>query len=343
MSSRGAKVKLMAGLAVAAAATLAVPAAQAAFPGTNGKIAYVCVKGSFTATSDPREICTIKPGGTEKRLTNNSVGDFNPSFSADGTEIAFDRSKSATCPASACSDIYRMSATGGNVKRLTKTSSASESDPAWSPSGKKLAYAKGSGGNPPKIVLMRASDGTVLKALGTGFEPNWSPDGAKIAFSKEDHLWCTLDQQFCVAGYGIYTMSASDGSGKTMLTSTTEYADGTACSVDQGCPETNGNPNYAPSGTLIAWDIFDSDAQTGSIWRMTAGGGSKTGLIPFGSVGTGCPQHPAYSPDGLQIAFADGYYCNTGGQNPQIWVKTLASGSPVSVANGFQPDWVPAP
>ena len=324
-------------LAILAAST------HAAFPGTNGKIAYVCTKGAFTATHNPQEICTVKPGGTPARLTTNDVFDLNPAFSADGTKIAFERgSNSPSCasPGDPCGDIYRMRADGSGVVRLTNTPSTTESDPSWSPDGKRIAYAKNPLGANPKIVVMRASDGAVLRTLGTGIEPDWSPNGRRIAFAKRDHLWCVGAN--CVQGYGIYTMSAGDGSGKTMLTSTTNYADGTPCNATEGCPETNGNPNWTPNGASIAWDIFDSQSQEGYIYRMNANGSGKSSLVPSGTV-PGCPQHPAFSPDQTQVVFSNGTYCASGGNPPSIYVRSLSGGAATNVAAGFEPDWGPKP
>jgi len=338
-------MRSIAGCIVSAAALLVItPAAtQAAFPGANGKIAYVCSKGSSTPTRDPREICTVNPGGAPARVTTNSVADLNPAFSADGTKIAFEESrKPSSCPSPGdpCGDIYRVRAGGSGLTRLTNTASTSESDPAWSPNGKQIVYMKNLFSGHPKIVVMRASDGTVLRTLGPGIEPSWSPNGKRIAFARLDHSWCVgVD---CVGSYGIYTMNASDGSAKLELTSTTQYADGTPCDSTEGCPETNGNPNWAPSGGAIAWDIFDSQAQQGYIYRTSASGGGTSPLVPSGVV-PGCPQHPAWSPDQTEVVFSNGTYCANGGNPPSIYVRAVSGGAAMQVAAGYEPDWGPKP
>jgi Tol biopolymer transport system component len=105
--------------------------AEAAFPGKNGKIAFMCVRGGYS------EICTMNANGDNKtQLTNNNrVYDSNPVFSPDGKKIAFASDRSGTW------DIFIMSANGTDLKRVT-TSESNEAVPAWSPNGNKIAFAR---------------------------------------------------------------------------------------------------------------------------------------------------------------------------------------------------------
>jgi TolB protein len=327
-------------------AAIAPQLAGASFPGTNGKIAYVCSLGQATVNHFPQEICTVIPGSKPVRLTRNSVADLNPDFSADGRTIAFEESHQAsTCHSPLCanSDIYTIRANGTGLKRITHTRSVSETDPSLAPSGRLIAYAKDLFKGNPKIVVVRVSDGKAVRTLGAGVAPSWSPNGKRIAFAKRDHLWS--DGAFSVGDYSIYTMSAGNGSSKTRLTSVTTYADDRSCPpAPEGCPETNSKPDWSPNGRSIAWEIYDSKAENGYIFRMTTGGGSKSSLIPFGAVGLGCPQNPSYSPDKKKLVFSDGVYCNPpGGNPPSIWVRSVAGGAPARVAAGYQPDWGPKP
>jgi TolB protein len=331
------KASIVAGVLLA----LAIPAAAAAsFPGADGKIAYVCVKGGDTATRNPTEICSVRPGGSPARLTTNAVADLQPAYSANGRKIAFARArKPSTCPIAAqCSDIYVMRADGSGVDRLTKTG-ASETDPTWSPDGKKIAYVKNVISGNPKIVVMRASDGKTLDTVTTGIEPNWSPDGKRIAYAKLDHSWTDPSSggTFAIGDYSIYTVSAR-GSGAVRLTRTNKYADGSPCpDPPEGCPETNGSPTWRPNGKQIAWDIYDSKLQKGYVDLMSAGGGTGTRVAS----GPGCPEDPSWAPDGSGLVFSDGPYCSSGGNPSSIYVTS--TGGVTKVAAGYEPDWGPKP
>lgn len=63
--------------------------------------------------------------GTLKRLTTNGAHDMAPTWSADGSKIAFASTRSGH------SQIYVMPSTGGTQVRITNTSTE-EMQPAWS-------------------------------------------------------------------------------------------------------------------------------------------------------------------------------------------------------------------
>ncbi len=119
----------------------AVGTAQAAFPGTNGKIAFSSVRDGNL------EIYVMNPDGTNQtNLTNNAAEDFEPAWSPDGTKIAFTSRRDGNY------EVHVMNADGSNPVNLTNNS-AQDGEPAWSPDGTKIAFTSLRSGNYETYVM----------------------------------------------------------------------------------------------------------------------------------------------------------------------------------------------
>src|SRR5918998_2768310 len=125
-----------------------------------GQIAFTRITNQ-TGMDIESDIYTINVDGTaERRLTNTLGLDGFPSWSPDGTRIAFstDRDGGGNW------EIYVMDSDGTHQRRLTHTPEKKESVPAWSPDGKNIAYVADTFGNNPMIWLMEA-DGSGHRRL----------------------------------------------------------------------------------------------------------------------------------------------------------------------------------
>jgi Tol biopolymer transport system component len=158
------------------------------------------------------------------QLTVNTEQDFNPAWSPNGTQIAFEHRDG-----SGDDEIFKMAANGTNQRRLTDNV-VSDNGPAWSPSGTKIVFVSSRAGN-DNIYVMNAVDnnndgnGDNLKRLTSNPEndlsPAWSPDRTQIAFHSDRD------------GNGeIYVMNAN-GSTQTRLTITS-------------VPANENNPDWQP-------------------------------------------------------------------------------------------------
>jgi len=138
--------------------------AEAAFPGNNGKIAFVSNPGG----SRPPEIVTMKANGDNKTiLTDNEASDLSPTFSANGKKIAFSSFRDGN------SDIFTMSANGTDEKRVTK-SEKRDWYPAWSPDGTRIAFTGSRAGERiAGIYVMKAAPESETNR--PSFEPDWQP------------------------------------------------------------------------------------------------------------------------------------------------------------------------
>jgi dipeptidyl aminopeptidase/acylaminoacyl peptidase len=197
-------------------ASIAEPAA-AAFPGTNGPIAFERVGANgpgiaavnadgtnsrpeltaappadrdaswssdgrrlaFTSLRDGNEeIYVLDVGnGAQTRITFSAARDHDPSWSPDGSRIAFASDRDGN------SEIYTMPSAGGVPRRLT-FDPADDRQPAWSP-GRAIAFASNRGGD-TDIYVVDEQGGVpqqVTRELDQDVDPSWAPGGSRLAYS----------------------------------------------------------------------------------------------------------------------------------------------------------------
>lgn len=167
--------------------------------------------------------------------------------------------------------IYLTNVGTGTLKRLT-TEPGNYRDPAYSPDGEKIAFARaGAGGGKYDIYVMEAGGGgatQVISGPGQDYNPAWSPDGRRIVYACEGD-----DPDICVAD--------ADGSGAEVITGdeTVDY-----------------DPAWSPDGERIAYSTVDH------IYTMTPDGGDRT-RITVDSPGVE-RYDPEWSPTGVKVAYA---------------------------------------
>jgi dipeptidyl aminopeptidase/acylaminoacyl peptidase len=114
-------------------------------------------------------------GANPIRLTNNSAVDAQPSWSADGTRIAFSSQRDGL-PL-----IYVMNADGSNPLNVTQSTTLDSSDPEWSPDGTTIAftsYERVGRTNADEIFLINADGSNIRRVTTTSFDEHelaWQP------------------------------------------------------------------------------------------------------------------------------------------------------------------------
>jgi TolB protein len=137
-----------------------------------------------------RGIYVLGSNGGRPRRVLRGTGFSLPAWSPNGLELAVVRDEADLSTA-----IYVVRSDGKKLRRLLRPQpprsapqwssvAASETEPAWSPDGRRIAFQAGDG----HIVVGTLPDGR-RHELGTGYEPAWSSDGSRIAFSLDDALW----------------------------------------------------------------------------------------------------------------------------------------------------------
>ena len=110
------------------------------------------------------------------------TGDMSPSWSPDGTRIAFTAYRGGN------PSIWIMNADGSAPVRLTTPPNAGDYFPTWSPSGDSIAFQRIDGSS-SRIGLVAAAGGgpRFLTFAGDAYSPAWSPlDADRLAITLRD-------------------------------------------------------------------------------------------------------------------------------------------------------------
>jgi Tol biopolymer transport system component len=180
---------------------------------TDGNGAMYFIRTTYEVGRASTEVYRANPDGSnEVRLTINGYIERGISFSPDGKVIVFS-STDENKDLSGRQSLYVMDSDGTDVRRLTASAFASDTEPAWSPDGTKIAFSRALSMQDKimtKIHVLDMSSGRTTELTGSGLSdtsPRWSPDGGKIVFSAREHSW---------PGSHIYIMN-SDGTDLTRI------------------------------------------------------------------------------------------------------------------------------
>jgi Tol biopolymer transport system component len=248
---------------VSALAVLVAPLvpAGATFAGANGRIAF-----GEVGVRHPR-IGTVNPDGSGLAwVTSRRFSADHPSWSADGTTIAYQRYGQGNW------QIWTMRADGTDQRRVI---GGGATTPSFGPDGR-VAFARGGD------IWTVKPDGTAAVNLTpsttyTDSSPSWSPNGTWIVF-----------QRCCYAGFGgqatqIIRM-APDGTAKRNLSG-------------NGGATADFHPDFNGSSTEIVFSRYDGTSYD-RFWAMAADGSNQHKVDPQQN-GSSC----VWSPDGMRIAY----------------------------------------
>ena len=257
---------------------------------------------AFTSERDGnREIYVMDAdGGNQRRLTNSRLVDWDPAWSPDGRHIAFTANGRRGDWGARGGDleIYVMDADGTNQRKFTNNL-RQDTDPAWAPDGKRIAYTSTIDRN-REIYVIDSAWGVPRRLTNSGdvhihnWKPSWSPDGERIAFTSNRD-----------GNLEIYVMDADGGNQRRLTNSDDVHIH-------------NWKPSWSPDGRRLAF-ASNRDGNW-KIYVMNADGGQQRNRTKDMD-----GDDPSWSPDGKRIVFVserDGnkeiYTINAGGRrHPQ--------------------------
>jgi Tol biopolymer transport system component len=349
---------------------VAASRSDASFPGANGWIAY---ESSSTGLEIDRDIWateqTTEGVLTTVRLTNDILTprrDLFPAVSRNGREIVFSRRHPTEADDTELWTMEARDADGdgfGDAVAPLTDNAVRDDNPAWSPNGKKLAYAS----SPPEAPVPQPSDIYVMKRCDPLKAPRTLPRDPNT-FSNQ-HPVFSPDGEW-IAWAGVYTGAAPD---VDLLITQSDGSGPVIKLTDTAGPVGETHPEFSPDGTKLAFSsnrdktgdgvLDDQDIYVMRVFARDADGNlvltpetadnvpvSITDEMIDGVTKTN-ERWPAWSPVGASIAVWSGLgAANSPSQHPGIWVIAAdGTGKPLRITDPLvnpaplRPDWALRP
>jgi Tol biopolymer transport system component len=365
-------VSVAAALAVAVLAVAGSDEGGASFPGANGRIAYAYGDSAYEDA-----IWTANADGTSPTKLTTGTSDREPSFSPDGSRIAFERESS----------VMVMNADGSDVTELVPGSRSFGSRPTtW-----KSNYQDPE--DPSKVIPFVKIE-NITTTWHEDSHPAFSPDSSQLVVAESygtqvESIICAVATEHgtqCLeygstgsySNYGfeceacashIVTVSASTGGPIAQVTAPssgyedyeptfsvtgviafTRWAPGSGWSI-YAVPAGGGGaakltpgpddyaPDFSPNGSQIVF------AREGGLGLIGSGGGAFTPIsVPLAAgAWTAYSTSPVFSPDGSKIAFQHYVYFRHGlpSENGIFTIAPNGAGLVKAVDLGNHPSWQP--
>ena len=250
---------------------------------SDGKIRRRALAGAASQTVEFTATFQVTRANYTRRIRDftstaprKALGIVRPVLSPDGTQIAF----------AAVGDIYVMPV-GGRPVNVTNDA-ALDTDPAWSPDGRRLVYSSDRDSTHLQLWIRDMQSGERRQVTTLSTQPQgavWSPDGTRIAFFNVDGMWRVAE------------MSVLD------------VASGRVTKLHDSLPQP-GAPTWSPDGRRVALAgvrpmstrFREGTNQVMTIAADGTGGVEWHAPVPMLSIDSRGGSGPVWSPDGTRMA-----------------------------------------
>lgn len=212
-------------------------------------------------------------------LTNQPGTEYFPSLAPDGESFVF-----AAKPLGNY-DIFLKRVGGNKEINLTENSPEDDTQAAFSPDGKQIAFrSERNGGG---IFVMEETGENPRRVCDFGFHPSWSPDGKQIAVSDSGFIRPSVR-----GNSSIWVVNIENGE-KRKLVETYAY-----------------QPAWSPNGERIAFWFIGSKMSKREVATVSVDGGEPI-VIPNSASAN---WNPVWTPDGKFL-----YYASSKSGNMAFW------------------------
>lgn len=292
----------------------AVPAAQATYEGTAGRVFLTSDRDGGS------DIWSMNADGSRPVRLTSSGDNLSPALSPDGTRVAFTSAR----------DVWTMAIDGTDRVQVTSTAAVEES-PTWSPDGARLAYVTSrapDGGTDQEIVVTTAGGTGPVTQLTANTVPDTAPSWSPELEGRPVGMIAFVSARTGDTDRNVYVMEASGGAAVNV----------TPAGTYDGLPYQghDGDPSWSPDGRIAYTHTFLPNAGgLPAVWVVDADGSGMRRVSTDPDVSA---SQPAWSPDGSEVAVV-----TAAGTDRNIALMSASGGAvrtiDATTSHDIAPDW----
>ena len=192
-------------------------------------------------------------------------------------------------------DVFLQRVGGSNAQNLTSDSPEDDTQPAYSPDGKQIAFrSERDGGG---LFIMGGTGESAVRLTAAGYNPAWSPDGREIVYATEG----VTDPTRRSSRSELWRVGVASRQARRIF-------EGDAV-----------QPSWSPNGRRIAYWGLPAGSARRAIWTIPAEGGRPVRVSPDDDF---YYWNPVWAPDGEHL-----YFISNRSGSMNLWRVPISEGS----------------